>query len=476
MIPVILSGGSGSRLWPQSRQAYPKQFLSLTSHNTLIQETVQRLAGLDVFAPLVICNEDHRFVVAEQLHQLGVRPDSILLEPHGRNTAPAVALAALHALAHHDDPLMLVLPADHVIRDTAAFHAGVRLAAEAASQGALVTFGIVADKPETGYGYIRRGVENPALKNTFSVARFVEKPDAQRAADFVASGEYYWNSGMFMFRASRYIEELERFAPDILTCCRDSLARAQEERDFVWVDRDAFADCRSDSVDYAVMEKTDHAVVIPLDAGWSDVGSWQSLWEVLDKDANGNVASGEVLSIDSNNCLVSAEKSLIATLGVDDLVIVESDDAILVTRRDRSQDVKAVVAGLEKQGSVRHQVHRKVFRPWGHYDAIDGGERFQVKRIMVKPGEKLSLQKHHHRAEHWVVVSGTALVTCGDKQLLLAENQSTYIPLGVVHRLENPGKVELHIIEVQSGAYLGEDDIVRYEDSYGRHRDTVKDV
>lgn len=476
MIPVILSGGSGSRLWPQSRQAFPKQFLSLTSEKTLIQETMQRLSGLDIFAPLVICNEDHRFVVAEQLLQIGVKPDSILLEPHGRNTAPAVALAALHALQFHDDPLLLVLPADHVVRDIEAFHASIRLAVDAATQGALTTFGIVPDRAETGYGYIRRGLENATLKNTFSVAQFVEKPDAQRAAEFIACGEYYWNSGIFLFRASRYIEELERFAPDILTHCRESLVKAQRDRDFTWINRVAFSECPSDSVDYAVMEKTNQAVVIPLDAGWSDVGSWQSLWEVLDKDSSGNAVRGEVLSIDSRNCLISAEKSLIAALGVEDLVIVESDDAILVTCRDRAQEVKTVVAQLEKQNGSRHRVHRKVYRPWGNYDAIDGGERFQVKRVMVKPGEKLSLQKHHHRAEHWVVVSGTALVTCGDNQLLLTENQSTYIPLGVVHRLENPGKIELHIIEVQSGAYLGEDDIIRLDDSYGRLGISVTDV
>ncbi|MDY0069358.1 MAG: mannose-1-phosphate guanylyltransferase/mannose-6-phosphate isomerase [Porticoccaceae bacterium] len=468
MIPVILSGGSGSRLWPQSRQAYPKQFLSLTSDSTLIQETVQRLAGLDAFAPLVICNEDHRFVVAEQLHQIGVRPDGILLEPCGRNTAPAVALAALKALRDHDDPLLLVLPADHVIRDRAAFHRAVTAAAEAARAGGLVTFGVVPDRAETGYGYIRRGAEQAGVPGAFAVERFVEKPDAARAADFVASGEYYWNSGMFLFRAARFVEELGLWAPGILDRCRAALDAARAERDFTWVDGEAFGECPSDSIDYAVMEKTASALVVPLDAGWSDVGSWQSLWEALDRDDSGNASRGEVLSIDSHNCLISSEKSLIAALGVDDLVIVESDDAILVTRRERSQDVKQVVNHLEGQGSDRHRVHRKVFRPWGHYDAIDGGERFQVKRIMVKPGERLSLQKHHHRAEHWIVVSGTALVTCGDKELLLTENQSTYIPLGVVHRLENPGKVELHIIEVQSGAYLGEDDIVRFDDAYGR--------
>ena len=468
MIPVILSGGRGSRLWPQSRQAYPKQFLSLISDNTLIQDTVLRLAGLDAFDPLVICNEDHRFVVAEQLHQIGVRPDRILLEPCGRNTAPAVALAALQALAHHEDPLLLVLPADHVIRDCDAFHRAVTLAAEAARQGALVTFGVVPDRAETGYGYIRRGQAHGGAPGAFAVAQFVEKPDAPRAAEFVASGEYYWNSGMFLFRAARFVEELGLWAPDILACCRDALGAARAERDFTWVDGNAFGDCPSDSIDYAVMEKTASAVVVPLDAGWSDVGSWQSLWEVSDRDTHGNARRGEVLTVDSHNCLISSEKSLIAALGVNDLVIIESDDAILVTCRERSQDVKQVVNRLESQGSDRHRVHRKVFRPWGHYDAIDGGDRFQVKRIMVKPGERLSLQKHHHRAEHWIVVSGTALVTCGDKQLLLTENQSTYIPLGVTHRLENPGKVELHIIEVQSGAYLGEDDIVRFDDAYGR--------
>ncbi len=468
MIPVILSGGSGSRLWPQSRQAYPKQFLSLTSSRTLIQETLHRLEGLAAFAPLVVCNEDHRFIVAEQLHDIGVEPAAILLEPHGRNTAPAVALAALHAIEHQDDPLLLVLPADHVIRDLQAFHRCVAVAASAAREGALVTFGIVPDRAETGYGYIRRGAEDSRQAGAYRVETFVEKPDAERAAQFVDSGEYYWNSGMFLFRASCFVEELGRFAPEILRHCREALAAASAERDFTWIGREAFADCPSDSVDYAVMEHTAQAVVVPLDAGWSDVGSWQSLWEVMDRDGNGNALKGETLAVDSRNCLISSEKSLITALGVEDLVIVESDDAVLVTHRDRAQDVKQLVALLERRGCERHRVHRKVFRPWGHYDALDGGERFQVKRIMVKPGERLSLQKHHHRAEHWIVVSGTALVTCGDKQLLLTENQSTYIPLGVTHRLENPGKVELHIIEVQSGVYLGEDDIVRFDDAYGR--------
>lgn len=468
MIPVILSGGSGSRLWPRSRQMYPKQFLSLVSEATLVQETLLRLEGLPTTEPVVVCNQDHRFVVAEQLHQIGVQPQAILLEPHGRNTAPAVALAALKSLSFSEDPLLLVLPADHVIPDIPAFHEAVRQAGQAAQSGALVTFGVVPTRAETGYGYIQRGDPLAEVEGAFAVEQFVEKPSLERAERFVDGGEYFWNSGMFLFKASAYLSALAAFAPDMLRQCRSALEAAREDRDFTWVDGDAFGACPSDSIDYAVMEKSDHAVMVPLDAGWSDVGSWESLWEVLPKDDDGNTTRGEVLSIDSRNCLISSERSLVTVVGVEDLVVVESDDAILVTHREQSQQVKKVVEELDRRGCTRQRHHRKVFRPWGHYDSLDSGDRFQVKRICVKPGERLSLQKHHHRAEHWVVVRGTALVTCGEKEVLLTENQSTFIPLGVVHRLENPGKVELEIIEVQSGAYLGEDDIVRYDDSYGR--------
>lgn len=469
MIPVILSGGSGSRLWPQSRKAYPKQFLPLASaDSSMIQETALRLCGLDTFAPIVVSNADHRFIVAEQLQQVDAKPDAILLEPCGRNTAPAVALAALHASAHHDDPLLLVLPADHVIADVPAFHRAVAVAASAARAGKLVTFGIVPNRAETGYGYIQRGNNLADLAGTYAVNRFVEKPDIATAEGFLADGGYFWNSGMFMFTAKTFLAELRRLNPEMLKQCELALANAARDRDFTWLDKDAFAACPEDSIDYAVMEKTAAAAVVPLDAGWSDVGSWQSLWEIQAKDANGNARQGEVLTIDSRNCLLSGHKRLIAAVGLDDVVVVDSDDAVLVTTRARAQDVKKVVAELEAQGDDKHLFHRKVFRPWGHYDAIDSGERFQVKRITVKPGEKLSLQMHHHRAEHWIVVRGTAKVTCGDKTLLLTENQSTFIPLGTTHRLENPGKVDLDIIEVQSGSYLGEDDIVRFDDSYGR--------
>lgn len=468
MIPVILSGGSGSRLWPRSRQMYPKQFLSLTSDTTLVQDTLIRLKGLSTSDPLVVCNQEHRFIVAEQLHQIGVQPSAILLEPHGRNTAPAVALAALQALSFRDDPLLLVLPADHVITDVARYHQAVEKAAQAAESGSLVTFGVVPTRAETGYGYIQRGTPLEDIDAVYAVHQFVEKPSAERAERFVDGGEHFWNSGMFLFKASAYIAALEAFAPEMLRQCRLALDNAQQDRDFTWVEAEAFAECPDDSIDYAVMEKSDRSVMVPLDAGWSDVGSWESLWEVLPKDEHGNTMRGEVLTIDAHNCLISAEKSLVAVVGVEDLVVVESDDAILVTHREQSQQVKKVVEELDRRGCTRQRHHRKVFRPWGHYDSLDSGDRFQVKRICVKPGERLSLQKHHHRAEHWVVVRGTALVTCGDKEVLLTENQSTFIPLGVVHRLENPGKVELEIIEVQSGAYLGEDDIVRYDDSYGR--------
>lgn len=471
MIPVILSGGSGSRLWPQSRREYPKQFLPLADpDSTMIQQTALRLRGLDAHAPIVVSNEHHRFIVAEQLQQVDAKPEAILLEPFGRNTAPAVTLAALRAARNHDDPLLLVLPADHVITDTGAFHRAVQKGAEAARQGHLVTFGIVPARPETGYGYIRRGNGISGLEDTFAVARFVEKPDQEKAEAFIADGGYYWNSGMFIFTAARYLEEIQRLNPEIYRHCQEALAGADQDRDFTWLNRDAFAACPDDSIDYAVMEKTASAAVVPLDAGWSDVGSWQSLWEIEGKDSQGNVSRGEVLAIDSRNCLMAGEKRLIAAVGVEDLVIIDSDDAVLVAPRSRAQDVKKLVAELETRGCSRHLYHRKVFRPWGHYDCLDSGDRFQVKRINVKPGGQLSLQMHHHRAEHWIVVRGTAKVTCGEKTLLLTENQSTFIPLGTAHRLENPGKVDLEIIEVQSGAYLGEDDIVRFDDSYGRVR------
>lgn len=465
MIPVILSGGSGTRLWPLSRGAYPKQFLPLVAENTMVQETVLRLRGIEnLQAPIAICNEAHRFMMAEQLWEISAQPESIILEPIGKNTAPAVALAAL--AAKNPDDILLVLPADHVIDNVLAFQQAVIRAGQLAEQGLLVTFGIVPTAAETGYGYIKRSAEN--IADAFKVAEFVEKPDAVIAQGYVDSGEYYWNSGMFAFKAGRYLEELEKFAPEMLSCCREAFAQAKTDVDFVRIDKDLFTLCPADSIDYAVMEKTDKAVVIPLDADWSDVGSWSALWEVTDKDPFGNALTGDVLAIDTENSFIHAENKLVAVIGIQDLVVVETDDAVMVAPRDRVQDVKKIVASLKKEQRVEADLHRKVYRPWGHYDSVDSGERHKTKRIVVKPGAKLSLQKHHHRAEHWVVVKGTALISKGEETILLSENESTYIPLGVVHCLENPGVIPLEIVEVQSGSYLGEDDIVRYEDKYGR--------
>ena len=466
ILPVILCGGSGSRLWPQSRSLYPKQFLPLVNDQTMLQNTVARLQGIvESSAPLVIANEEHRFLVAEQLRQVNIQPSGILLEPVGRNTAPAVALAALKARSSGSDPVLLVLAADHVIQDESAFHNAVNSALPAAHDNKLVTFGIVPTHPETDYGYIRAGKAQGACAN---VEQFVEKPDLSTAEQYLGSGEYYWNSGMFMFKTSRYLEELKAHRPDILAACEQALAVEHPDLDFIRLDEAAFKACPEDSIDYAVMEKTSDAVVVPLDAGWSDVGSWSSLWDISEKDQQGNASQGDVVLHDTRNTYVRSEHKLIATVGVDDLVITESDDAILVARSDRVQDVKKVVEQLKEEGRVEAKLHRKVYRPWGCYDSIDMGDRFQVKRITVKPGARLSLQKHYHRAEHWVVVKGTAKVFNGDKEILLTENQSTYIPIGAVHRLENPGKFELELIEVQSGGYLGEDDIVRLEDTYGR--------
>ena len=473
ILPVIMAGGSGSRLWPLSRQLFPKQFLPLVGEHTMLQETCARLDGLNHQAPMVICGEDHRFTVAEQLRVLSPTHSGILLEPAGRNTAPAVALAALQALADDTagDPLLLVLAADHVIKDVAAFQRAVAVAVPLAEQGKLVTFGIVPGAPETGYGYIRRaeqGLPESAADTAYAVEQFVEKPNLETAEEYVRSGAYYWNSGMFMFRASRYLKELQAHCPEILAVCTEAMNSAIVDSDFVRPEKAAFLSCPDDSIDYAVMEKTDAAVVVPMDCGWSDVGSWSALWEVSDKDANGNALSGDVIAHDSRNCFVKADGKLVATVGLDDVVIVDSDDAILVAPRDRVQDVKKIVEQLKASKRSEAVSHRKVYRPWGFYDSIDHGGRFQVKHIVVNPGGQLSLQMHHHRAEHWIVVSGTARVTCGDKEFLVTENQSTYIPLGEKHRLENPGAIPLEMIEVQSGSYLGEDDIVRFEDIYSR--------
>jgi len=467
LLPVIMAGGSGSRLWPLSRQLNPKQFLALTDAQlSMLQSTIRRLDGLEAGLPLLICNEQHRFLAAEQLRQLSMEQASILLEPVGRNTAPAIALAALQATQEGDDPILLVLAADHLIQDVDAFHSSIQAAMPFATNGKLVTFGIVPTNPETGYGYIEKGKE--LGEGGFAVNRFVEKPSLDIAEEYLASGEYFWNSGMFMFRASRYLDELERHQPSILSACRQALAAGMQDMHFVRVDAATFAACPEDSVDYAVMEKTNDAVMVPLDAGWSDVGSWTALWEASNKDAEGNVFKGDVLGHATRNSFVHADSRLVATLGVEDLVIVETKDAVLVAHKNQVQDVKKLVERIKADNRHEHLNHREVYRPWGMYDAIDSGHRYQVKRITVQPGAKLSVQMHHHRAEHWVVVSGTAKVTNGDKTYLVTENQSTYIPVGQVHALENPGVIPLELIEVQSGSYLGEDDIVRFEDQYGR--------
>ncbi|KAG1272597.1 mannose-1-phosphate guanylyltransferase/mannose-6-phosphate isomerase [Stenotrophomonas sp. GD03930] len=463
IVPVILSGGSGTRLWPLSREAYPKQFLPLVGEDTMLQATWKRVADIAGKAPIVVANQEHRFMAAEQLRECNVRPQALILEPIGRNTAPAIAIAALQVLAENDDALLLVLPSDHVVRNENAFHAAVAQAASAADAGKLVTFGIVPTAPETGYGYIKAGPGEGAR----AVERFVEKPDLATAEGYVSSGEYFWNSGMFLFKASRYLQELERLQPAILVACRSALEKAARDTDFVRLDADAFAASPSDSIDYAVMEKTSDAAVVAMDAGWNDVGSWSALWDVSDKDADGNACHGDVIALDCRNSYAYGNR-LIAMVGLEDVVVVETDDAVLVGHKDRVQDVKSIVAQIKRDGRSEAAAHRKVYRPWGAYDSIDNGARFQVKRITVKPGATLSLQMHHHRAEHWIVVSGTAEVTRGDDVILLSENQSTYIPLGVTHRLKNPGKLPLELIEVQSGSYLGEDDIVRFEDQYGR--------
>ncbi|GAA0585216.1 mannose-1-phosphate guanylyltransferase/mannose-6-phosphate isomerase [Caenispirillum bisanense] len=466
--PVILSAGSGSRLWPLSRAGYPKQFLPLAGDLTLIQETALRLADDRFAAPLVICNEEHRFVVAEQLRAQSCQPAEIILEPVGRNTAPAAAVAALRLLDGRDDALMLVVPSDHVITDTAAFLAAVDQAAGAAAQGLLVTFGITPERAETGYGYIRAGGPLPGLDGVRAVDRFVEKPDLETAEGYLAAGGYHWNSGIFLFSARAYLEDLERANAAIVAACRQAIAASRRDLTFCRLDEDAFAASPSVSIDHAVMETTRKAAVVPVDMGWSDLGAWSALWAMAPKDDRGNVTRGDVILHDTSNAYVRSDHGLAAVAGLEDVVVVTTDDAVLVAHRDKVQDVKTLVDHLKAEGRTEHVRHRMVHRPWGNYRTIDRGERFQVKRIVVQPGARLSLQMHHHRAEHWIVVSGTALVTRGAGSFLLTENQSTYIPAGEAHRLENPGKLPLHLIEVQSGSYLGEDDIIRFEDGYGR--------
>jgi mannose-1-phosphate guanylyltransferase/mannose-6-phosphate isomerase len=471
MIPVILSGGSGSRLWPLSRKLYPKQFLALTGEHSLFQQTLQRLSFEGMQKPVVVCNLEHRFIVNEQLAQIGLGAQAMLLEPFGRNTAPAVAMAALQLLGEGRDELMLILPADHVIDDELALRKALELARVAAEEGEMVLFGIPANSPETGFGYIKaaRGEDGDDLvPGAYRVMQFVEKPDAMRAAEFVRSGGYYWNSGMFLFRASRYLDELRAHEPDIYDTCVLALERSKLAGGALTIDAGTFECCPDNSIDYAVMEKTSRACVVPLAAGWNDVGSWSSLWDVHEKNSDGNVLKGDVVTHGSHNSFVHATSKLVTLVGMDDVVVVETKDAVMIARKDAVQDVKKLVNSLDAKGRQETQSHCAVYRPWGSYDSVDNGVRHQVKHITVKPGAQLSLQMHHHRAEHWIVVSGTAQVTCDDKVFLLTENQSTYIPIASVHRLANPGKIPLEIIEVQSGSYLGEDDIERLEDVYGR--------
>jgi mannose-1-phosphate guanylyltransferase / mannose-6-phosphate isomerase len=451
-----------------SRRSLPKQFLPLVSERSMLQDTVLRLTGLDTSAPLIVSNNEHRFLVAEQLRDISIVPSVQILEPVGRNTAPAVAAAALWAIEHDPSAVLIVLPADHLIREVYRFHESVQQAIRLANAGMLVTFGITPDHPATGFGYIERGEAICDVAGAYSVARFVEKPEQARAEEFIATGRYAWNSGMFTFGAARFLEELGKHRPDILAGARAASEQAKRDLDFLRLDGQAFAACPAESIDFAVMEKTDAAAVIPVDIGWSDVGSWSTLWEVGEKDARGNVVRGDVHLSGAENCYVRAESRMVSVLGMKDAVIVETDDALLVADQAAAQKVKDIVGHLDGAHRTEHLTHTRVYRPWGYYESIDAGDRFQVKRIMVKPGAALSLQMHHHRAEHWIVVSGTARVTRGDEVTLLAENESTYIPIGTKHRLENPGKVPLFLIEVQSGGYLGEDDIVRFEDLYRR--------
>jgi mannose-1-phosphate guanylyltransferase / mannose-6-phosphate isomerase len=467
--PVILSGGSGTRLWPMSRAQYPKQLLPLLSAQTLMQETALRVGDKTRFAaPLILANDEHRFIVAEQLRVAGIAPLAVMLEPVGRNTAPAIAVAALHLAALEPDALMLVLPSDHAVAEVPSFLAAVDRAAAAAAAGSLVTFGITADRPETGYGYIRRGPAIAGCEGSYAAAAFIEKPARETAEGYLAAGDYCWNSGIFLFPAALVLAEMERLQPATLAACRQALARAKRDLDFLRLDRDAFAAAANISIDYAVMEHTSHAAVVPVEMGWSDVGTWDALWQISAKDAGGNALTGDVIAEDSRNCYLRAEAGLIAGLGLDDLIVIATADATLVAPRSRAADLKLLIARLERDGRSELTTHLLVHRPWGTYRSIHSGDRVQVKHIMVKPGGQLSLQMHHHRAEHWVVVQGTAKVVRGNDELLLYEDQSTYIPLGTRHRLENPGKIPLHLIEVQSGSYLGEDDIVRFEDTYGR--------
>ncbi|MHA2797724.1 mannose-1-phosphate guanylyltransferase/mannose-6-phosphate isomerase [Vibrio harveyi] len=466
--PIIMAGGTGSRLWPLSRELYPKQFLTLSGNTTMLQQTFSRLSNIDHTPPMVICNEEHRFIAAEQIRQGGFEHSGIILEPIGRNTAPAIALAAFQALKEKKDPILLVLAADHIVENVSEFSKVVEQATALAECEKLVTFGVVPSSPEVGYGYIKRGNDLGFEQPSYKVDSFVEKPTLSIAREYIDSGEFYWNSGIFMFKASTYINELKKFSPEIYRLCKEASDDALVDLDFIRVDKAKFEACPSDSIDYALMEHTSNAVVVPFNADWCDVGSWSALWDICKKDKNDNVIKGDVISVNSEKNFVQGDSRLIATVGVENLIIIDTKDAILVADKSNVQDVKSIVEVLKSEGRTEHLAHREVYRPWGKYDSIDFGVRDHVKRITVNPGEKLSIQMHHHRAEHWIVVSGTARVTNDDKTFLVTEDQSTYIPLGVVHALENPGKIPLEMIEVQTGSYLGEDDIVRFEDRYGR--------
>jgi len=467
IVPIVLSGGSGSRMWPLSRSQYPKQFLPLVTNQSLLQETLNRLpSGDNVLDPVIICNQDHRFMVAEQLHEISINSSSIILEPFGRNTAPAITIAAMTC---KPDDILLVLPSDHVIKDKEALSTAIEHAVIEAQNDHLVTFGILPDSPHTGYGYIERG-EQSADNNSFTINSFTEKPDLETAQTYIDSGNFYWNSGMFAFKASHYLNEINKFRPEIFNACKAAIENAITDLDFIRIDTDNFENCPSESIDNAVMENTNNAVVIPLNAGWNDVGSWASLLDVSDKDSDGNSVHGDVLSYNTHDCLLHSETRLVTAVGLENIIVVETDDSIMVASKDSVQDVKYISQKLSSLNRSEAEAHRKVYRPWGWYDSIDCGARHQAKRISVKIGAKLSLQKHHHRSEHWVVIKGTALITLDDKEIILTEDQSTYIPLGTKHRLENIGKIPLEIIEVQTGSYLGEDDIVRYSDDYGRNK------
>lgn len=469
IVPVILAGGSGSRLWPLSRQHYPKQLLKLFGDKTMLQQTILRLSGLsDMGSPIVVCNVEHRFMVAEQLNEIGFPNSAIILEPLARNTAPALALAAMHAKEAQPNSTLLVLSADHMIRDVEEFHRVVKVAAEAASKNHLVTFGVHPTHPETGYGYIKTDKYSGGSEKVFKVDQFVEKPNLETAQSYLDAGCYYWNSGMFVFKTDVFLSELQSYSPDVVATASQARDSAVRDLDFIRVNKDSFAKAPNISIDYALMEKSNNVVCVPLNAGWSDVGDWKSYWDVSQKDVAGNSFIGDSIDVGSTNTLVFSQHKLVATLGVNNLMIINTPDAVLVADKSKAQEVKAIISQIESQARKEHLQHREVYRPWGCYDAIDDGDRYQVNRIRVKPGASLSLQVHHHRAEHWIVVKGTALVQKDDEVMLLSENESTYIPVGTKHRLSNPGKIPLEIVEVQSGPYLEDDDVIRYEDSYGR--------